>query len=140
MRNIAILFFIGIILFSCKSTENQKQTKKEVSNTSIQQQDEQAYLGILYVETPTGVQVAEVFPDSPAQKSGLEPGDRIISANGYPVLGPYTLKENIFSLKPGTEVVLEVEKINGKRVLIKAILEPMPEKYKKIYKNTKEKR
>jgi S1-C subfamily serine protease len=124
------LLSLSWILTYCKTQEVQEKSNKDLSSL---RKEEQAYLGILYVETSSGVQIAEVFPDSPAQKSGLEAGDLILSANGYPVLGPYTLKENIFSLKPGTEVILEVEKLNGKRVIIKATLEPMPEKYKKFY-------
>jgi S1-C subfamily serine protease len=132
MNRYILFLFVFFVLFACKSS--QKQVVVENTKKENQTKEEQAYLGIIYVETISGVQIADVFPDSPAQKSGLEAGDIIISANGYPIVGRYTLKENIFSLKPGTEVVLEVEKINGKRVLLKAVLEPMPEKYKKYYK------
>ncbi len=123
-----------LIFISCKSTSSIQELKKESIPEEKEIANEQAYLGILYVETNSGIQIAEVFPDSPAQKANLEPGDIILTANGYPVVGPYTLKEHIFSLKPGTEVLLEVIKINGKKVLLKATLESMPEKYKKFYK------
>jgi len=86
--------FVFFVLFACKSS--QKQVVVENTKKENQTKEEQAYLGIIYVETISGVQIADVFPDSPAQKSGLEPGDIIISANGYPIVGRYTLKENIF--------------------------------------------
>ncbi len=123
----SILFFFFFFFFFCKS-------KQESVNPNPQNvQENQAYLGILYIETSNGIQVAEVFPDSPASKSGIEPGDFILSANGYPVVGSYTLRENIFSLKPGTEVYIEVIKLNGKKTVLKATLEPIPEKYKHKY-------
>lgn len=129
-RSILIVFFLIFIV--CKT--NQTLKEKNIQETELRN-SEKAYLGILYVETPSGIQIAEVFPDSPASKSGLEPGDIILSANGYPVLGSYTLKENIFALKPGTEVIIEVMKITGKKTILKAILEPIPEKYKNQYLN-----
>ncbi len=129
------LIVLNFIFFiSCKSTSSIQDLKKENIQKEKEITNEQAYLGILYVETNSGIQIAEVFPDSPAQKANLEPGDIILTANGYPVLGPYTLKEHVFSLKPGTEILLEVIKMNGKKVLLKATLESMPEKYKKFYK------
>lgn len=123
----SVLFFFFFFFFFCKANQ------EKVPLTQNKTQENQAYLGILYIETPDGIQVAEVFTDSPASKSGIEPGDLIISANGYPVIGSYTLKENIFSLKPGTEVLIEVIKLNGKKALLKATLEPIPEKYKHKY-------
>lgn len=129
-RFILIVFFL--IFITCKTNQNQKE--KNISQTEFKN-NEKAYLGILYLETPSGIQIAEVFPDSPASKSGLEPGDIILSANGYPILGSYTLRENIFALKPGTEVIIEVMKITGKKTIVKAILEPIPEKYKNQYLN-----
>ncbi len=131
-----LILYLGItiLLFPfCKSKEVKEPSthiKPNKNNTT----EQQAYLGIIYIETSSGVQIAEVFPDSPASKAKLEPGDLILTANGYPVLGSYTLKEHIFSLKSGSEVILEVEKLNGKKVIVKAILEPMPEKYKNILK------
>ncbi len=118
------LFFL-YILFCQSDRENIKKSNPP---------DEQAYLGILYIESSYGIQIAEVFPDSPAEKANLERGDIILSANGYPIVGTYTLKERIFSLKPGTKVKLEIEKINGSKTYVEAILEPIPEKYKNIYK------
>lgn len=133
--SILTLFFISVFIYQisfCKTKEVKESGTKNVITKNTTEQ--QAYLGIIYIETSSGVQIAEVFPDSPASKAKLEPGDLILTANGYPVLGTYTLKEHIFSLKSGSEVILEVEKLSGKRVIVKAILEPMPENYKNILK------
>ena len=95
-----------------------------------------AYLGIMYTEDAMGVRVAQVFPGSPAEEAGLEVGDLIVTANGYPVLGTYTLNKRILSLDPGDEVSLEVLKRDGSRILRKAVLAPLPAKYKEEYEET----
>lgn len=47
---------------------------------------ENAYVGIgityLRVEDPTGMEIAEVKEDTPAQEAGLAPGERIVAVNG----------------------------------------------------------
>lgn len=111
-------------LFRCSSEQ-----KKPVP--AAEQSRGPAYLGILYMETPDGVMVAEVYPDSPAEKAGLRPYDLIVSANGFPVIGPYTLKERILSLKPGTQVEIEVLSRDGGRALKRVALEPMPERFRR---------
>ncbi|MCS7204759.1 MAG: PDZ domain-containing protein [Leptospiraceae bacterium] len=139
MRYFVVVYLLFLFLSACKTGEKLKENTKEeapvILDNKKKEENEQAYLGILYTEYVYGVQVVEVFPDSPASKAGLEIGDIILSANGYPIFGSYTLKENIFSRKPGTEVIIEVEKMNGKRTKLRAVLEPMPEKYKKYYQN-----
>ncbi len=111
------------ILLAC-STEQKKPAP-------VPTEQGPAYLGILYMETLDGVMVSEVYPDSPAEKAGLRPYDLIVSANGYPVIGPYTLKERILSLKPGTQVEIEVLTREGTRTLKKVRLERMPERFRK---------
>lgn len=93
--------------------------------------EDQAYLGILYLSTIDGVVILEVFPDSPASRSGLRPYDLILSANGFPVIGPYTLKERILSLKPRTAVEIEVRNRDGGHSLHHVTLEPMPDRFRK---------
>lgn len=89
-----------------------------------------AYLGILYVNTPAGVMVLEVVAGSPASRAGIRPYDVIVSANGFPVIGPFTLRERILSLKPYTEVDIEIRNRDGMTYLRHAVLEPLPERYR----------
>jgi len=49
----------------------------------------------------TGVTIASITPNGPAQKAGLQTGDTIISVNGKPVKNGDELVANISALKPG---------------------------------------
>ncbi|GAA5508602.1 PDZ domain-containing protein [Novipirellula caenicola] len=43
------------------------------------------HLGVFGHYTTTGHLLTQVFPNTPAARAGLEPGDRIITVNGYQV-------------------------------------------------------
>ncbi|WP_442505598.1 PDZ domain-containing protein [Novipirellula sp. SH528] len=43
------------------------------------------HLGVFGHYTTTGHLLTQVFPNTPASRAGLEPGDRIITVNGYQV-------------------------------------------------------
>lgn len=72
----------------------------------------------------------EVVSDSPASRAGIRPYDVIVSANGYPVIGPFTLRERILSLKPHTAVEIEIRNRDGMTFLRRAVLEPLPERFR----------
>lgn len=46
---------------------------------------ERAWMGVNCVETPDGVRIVRVTPDSPADVAGLEVGDQIMRLDGQPV-------------------------------------------------------
>jgi serine protease Do len=50
----------------------------------------------------TGVTIADVTPNGPAEKAGLKTGDTIISVNGHTVKNGDELVADISALKPGT--------------------------------------
>jgi carboxyl-terminal processing protease len=58
-----------------------------------------------------GLEVVTVFDDSPAQRAGLAPGDRIVAVNGRPLRG-LSETEDTLLIKgpPGTSVRLEVQR------------------------------
>jgi len=64
-----------------------------------------SYLGVKVKE---GAVVEGVSEGSPAQRSGLEPGDVIIDVDGRPVTSGATLQSVTEALKPGTRVTVEV--------------------------------
>jgi len=43
------------------------------------------WLGVYVYDTPTGVVITRVVPNSPAARAGLEPRDRIVTVEGYQV-------------------------------------------------------
>jgi len=50
----------------------------------------------------SGVTIADVTPNGPAEKAGLKTGDTIVSVNGHPVKNGDELVADISALKPGT--------------------------------------
>ena len=50
-----------------------------------------------------------VYPDSPALKAGIEPGDRIVSIAGEPVTSPQTLQDQIAAHEPLDTVKVELD-------------------------------
>lgn len=66
------------------------------------------------LDRPIGALVAQVSPDSPAERAGLQPGDVILSFNGAEVEESPQLPAMVSALSPGTEVELEVLR-DGKR-------------------------
>ncbi len=54
----------------------------------------------------SGVTIASITPNGPAEKAGLKTGDTIISVNGKPVKNGDELVADISSLKPGTQAKL----------------------------------
>ncbi len=64
------------------------------------------YAGIL---PPLDATVVELMPNSPAERAGLKPGDRIVAVNGQPVTQFYDLIR-LISPHPGETLTLTVER------------------------------
>ena len=56
-----------------------------------------------------GVMVVDVFPGSPAQAAGMEPGDVITRLNGKPVFSPSDVTSAIASMHPGQRIQLQYQ-------------------------------
>ena len=65
----------------------------------------------------TGVTIASITPNGPAQKAGLQTGDTIISVNGKPVKNGDELVANISALKPGASAKIGYVR-NGKEATV----------------------
>ena len=69
----------------------------------------------------SGVTIAHVTPNGPAEKAGLETGDTIVSVNGKQVKTGDELVSEISSLKPGTEAKLGYIR-NGKEATANVVI------------------
>jgi serine protease Do len=67
-------------------------------------------LGIELQDAPNGGGVKRVFPKSPADKAGLQPGDVVTHVAGKVIPSLTALRETIFSYEPGDEVELTVRR------------------------------
>lgn len=73
-----------------------------------------------------GALVAEVTPESAAEKAGLKPGDIITSVNGEPITDPRQLLLAISQQVPGTTVTIGYKR-DGQEQTARATLERRPE-------------
>lgn len=80
------------------------------------------------VNVREGVIVKSVMPNSPAEKSGLEPGDVVLKLAGKPVTDAPTLQGMVEQLTIGESYPLEVVRDGEKKTLTVAI-EQMPEQF-----------
>jgi serine protease Do len=80
---------------------------------------ERGWLGLNVQEVGEGTSVApvvvDVFKDSPAEKAGLRPGDRVIGIGGKAVQRYQQILRRIALLQPGTTVKIDV--VRGGRSL-----------------------
>ncbi|QFT85677.1 putative periplasmic serine endoprotease DegP-like precursor [Halomonas sp. THAF12] len=60
------------------------------------------------LEAPTGVIIAGVVPDGPADAAGLQPGDVLLEVNDRPILDPRQTMSDIADIEPGTELPVTV--------------------------------
>jgi carboxyl-terminal processing protease len=71
-------------------------------------------VGLSVTEVPRGLRVARVFPDTPAEREGLEVGDLIVGVNGESIEG---VSSDVSTAKikgpPGTEVELRVDPVGA---------------------------
>lgn len=75
-------------------------------------------VGMELQETPDGLFVVTVFPDTPAEEAGVRAGDRIIGVDGEDVRDePIESVVNDVRGEPGTDVTLELERDDGDEVL-----------------------
>jgi carboxyl-terminal processing protease len=71
-------------------------------------------VGLAVSEVPEGLRVSQVYPDTPAEKGGIEPGDLIVAVEGQSIKGePSTASAAKIKGPPGTEVTITVEDAQG---------------------------
>ncbi len=60
------------------------------------------------LEKNTGILIAEVLEDTPAEKAGLKSGDIILKMNGKDVEGNVSFRNSVSLIKPGTKIKLTI--------------------------------
>ncbi|WPP45636.1 DegQ family serine endoprotease [Pseudomonas sp. AN-1] len=78
------------------------------------------------LDKPAGALVAQVLEGSPGAKGGLQVGDVILALNGQPIVVSADLPHLVGTLKPGTEVELDVVR-EGERKRLKLAVGALPE-------------
>jgi serine protease Do len=73
----------------------------------------------------TGALVADVTPDSPAEKAGFKDGDVVLEFNGKKVVDSRHLKLDVADTKPGSTVPVEILR-NGEKQTLKATVKALP--------------
>ncbi|HWO43214.1 MAG TPA: Do family serine endopeptidase [Candidatus Eisenbacteria bacterium] len=86
----------------------------------------------LGMKEPRGVLVNSVTPNSPAARAGIERGDVIVSFNGHPVVDGNSLRNQVASTLPGTEVQLAIVRNKEERQLRVTLGEYQPEAAKPV--------
>ena len=71
-------------------------------------------VGLTVNEVPKGLRVADVLPDTPAERSGIEPGDVIVAVDGESIAGvPSNVSTARIKGPAGTEVTLRLIPVGG---------------------------
>ena len=78
------------------------------------------------LDKPAGALVAQVLENGPAAKGGLQVGDVILALDGQPIQVSADLPHLVGTLKPGTEVVLDVVR-NGERNRLELAVGALPD-------------
>lgn len=84
------------------------------------------FLGVGVANTPAGVTVLEMLPDSPAAMAGIEIDDVIVGFGDVEVVSAEQFSDLVGSMEPGTPVRITVLRF-GSEVTVEAILGGRPE-------------
>ncbi|MCJ7511161.1 MAG: PDZ domain-containing protein [Dehalococcoidia bacterium] len=91
-----------------------------------EQQQEKAWMGVLFARTPDGLTIAQVIADSPADKAGLTRGDVIKAVNGTAVETAQELRDQLKDKNVDDTVTLSIDR-DGQTQEVSVTLEARPE-------------
>jgi membrane-associated protease RseP (regulator of RpoE activity) len=90
-----------------------------------QQQQAKPWLGVSFTRTPSGLTIAAVIADSPADKAGLKRGDVIKAVNGTAVATAKELSDQLKDKQVGDTLTLSIDR-DGQTQDVSVILEAQP--------------
>jgi membrane-associated protease RseP (regulator of RpoE activity) len=90
-----------------------------------EQQQEKAWMGLLFARTPDGLTIAAVIADSPADKAGLKRADVIKAVNGTAVETAQELRDQLKDKNVGDTVTLSIDR-DGQTQDVSVTLEAQP--------------
>src|SRR5882672_5627810 len=88
----------------------------------------QGWLGITLSEDEDGVRVDSVEDGSPAEKAGLQEGDRILEMEGRKMATSRDIRRAVRNLEPGDTMQIRIER-KGKEKTLSATLEEPPDDF-----------
>ncbi len=97
-------------------------------------------IGFSFTKTTDKLVISYIFPDSPAKRAGLKPGDGIIKVNGS-FISKLSLQKIVDKLrgKPGSKVKLTIKLAKNKKIINKTItrqiIKPIIVEYKVLKNN-----
>lgn len=80
------------------------------------------------LKTQDGISVQSVYPGSPAEKAGVEPGDIVLNLDGQKIDNPSALQGIVEQLTIGKAYPLEIIR-DGKRRTLKVTIEELPKDF-----------
>lgn len=72
------------------------------------------------LETEKGALIGSVFPDSPAEKAGIQRGDIVLTFDGKPIEDPFDLSAFVAEMPAGKEVTFKILREGKKEITITA--------------------
>ena len=82
------------------------------------------WLGLVLSDSATTLAIAEVPPDSPAERAGVRTGDVVTAVNHEPVADRAALYRRLWRERPGADLVLTVRREGGVRQLRVRAIDP----------------
>jgi len=78
---------------------------------------ERGYLGVRLTETDDGVRLADVLPNEPAERAGLQSGDLVLEADGKAVESSGDIQDAVAAHKPGEKLELSIRRGDDERTV-----------------------
>jgi membrane-associated protease RseP (regulator of RpoE activity) len=119
---LALIAVAGVLVFRAVDSGS---SASAAPGAQDQQQQEKAWLGVMFTRTPDGLTIAQVIADSPADKAGLKRGDVIKAVNGTTVETQQNLTDQLKDKQIGDTIPLTIDR-DGQTQDVSVTLEAQP--------------